>query len=226
MKKKDRFNITSELTVKTRDDGHDYEFLAIHPNRTIKITTKSERNDQNSNYRAKVELAPTVWMGYNLDIVNLSRFDNDTQRFKIILSYPSRNLTARGWYSLTEKAFDSDASLEWTTKIQTPEEPQRDENDYDNEYENTDTEVQNTPTSKMMRAGFHWKAHDLQGNDINNQTAIFVVKHPTFEKVQLRMNLFIPISIYTLILGCLIQRIILQKYCEYLKIGFSTRICR
>lgn len=183
LKKKDRFNITSELTVKTRDDGHDYEFVAIHPNRTIKVTTKSDIKDNNSNHRAKVELAPSVWLGYHLDIKNLSQSDNDTQKFKFMLTYPSRNLTARGWYSLTEDSFDSDASLEWTTKTpEVVEQPKPQVEDGYDDYEETKTE-EDKPAPKVMRAGFHWKAHELSGTDLTNHTAIFVIKHPTFEKV-------------------------------------------
>lgn len=155
-------------------NGQEYKLIAIHPNRTIVISSDFTIEEDVTNHKSKIELAPQIWLGYDLRIQNFTNSDNDTQKFKFELTYPTRNLTAKGWYSVTDDVFDTDVSLEWTKKTINPISGDQSSTEYNDEVFEEDP--------KTMRAGFHWKAHELQGDDIDNQTAIFVIKHPSFER--------------------------------------------
>lgn len=157
--------------MRIKEDHQDYKLIAIHPNRTIVMTSKYETEKQNTNHEAKLELAPNVWLGYHVEIQNLTNAENDTQTFKLDLNYPTRNLTAKGWYSITDDSFDTDVSLEWIKKML--------ENDEDNNFEIDFSKP------KVMRAGLQWKNNPVVGDDVDNQTLSIVLKHPSFERVSI-----------------------------------------
>lgn len=96
------------------------------------------------------------------------QFDNESQSFSIQLSYPRRNLTTEGWYSVTDNSFDSDVAFKWTyTKpIDIWAEP---------------SDVEEPPENKMMRALFQWKNEPTDNVSEINHTASFTIKHPSLE---------------------------------------------
>ena len=104
--KKDRFNITGEFIVEVIDNQQKYKLIAIHPNRTIIISSDYLTGNDYTNHSCKVELAPTVWIGFNVDIKNQSTDNIDSKEIKFLVSYPTRDVTALGSYVLTSKSLE------------------------------------------------------------------------------------------------------------------------
>ncbi|XP_055713060.1 uncharacterized protein LOC129807664 isoform X2 [Phlebotomus papatasi] len=150
------YNITGELHVRTTITGQEYKILAIHPNRTVIFTSEYDYQNSTTKQKSKLQLAPSVWIAYDWQLQNLSRADNESQVFSIEVSYPKRNLGASGWYAVTDDAFDSDVSLNWSN--QEDEDP------------------------KIMRAGLEWRSHPLTALEKDNQTCTFSIGHPSFNE--------------------------------------------
>lgn len=67
------FNLTGELHALAKDRAREFKLVAIHPNRTVVLTTKHENVDaQVFRQHAKIELSRTAWIGYNLEHGNFS----------------------------------------------------------------------------------------------------------------------------------------------------------
>jgi len=67
-----KFNITSEFHVTTSETGVDYKIVAVHPNRTVILTSNYDYQDQITKQNSKLELGPNIWLGYNFKIKNLT----------------------------------------------------------------------------------------------------------------------------------------------------------
>lgn len=105
--KKDRFNITGEFIVEVKDNQQKYKLIAIHPNRTIIISSDYLAGNDYTNHNCKFELAPTVWIGFNIDIKNQSTDNIDSKEMKFLVSYPTRDVTALGSYVLASKLLET-----------------------------------------------------------------------------------------------------------------------
>lgn len=114
LKNTNRFNITGELHVRTTETGQAYKIIAIHPNRTVVITSDYDSHDTTINQKLKFLLSADKWIAYDFTLTNLTTPEKDSQKFSVELQYPKRNLSTSGWYSITEDVFDSDLSFKWT----------------------------------------------------------------------------------------------------------------
>ncbi|XP_055847743.1 uncharacterized protein LOC129913211 [Episyrphus balteatus] len=149
-------NLTGELHVRTTDTGQEFKIVAIHPNRTIIINSEYDYLDMMTKHKSKLQLAPTAWIGYNIELGNSSTASNESQNFLLELSYPRRNLSAEGWYYVTSDRFDSDLSLKWT--------------------------IDQSEEKKTLRTGLLWQSEKLQQGDKDNQSIVFTIGHPYLEK--------------------------------------------
>ncbi|XP_055638867.1 uncharacterized protein LOC129776937 isoform X2 [Toxorhynchites rutilus septentrionalis] len=114
LRNKQKFNITGELQITSRDTGREYIITAIHPNRTVVLTADYDEKGDTIKQRSKLQLSPKRWIAYDIHLTNLSKADNISQNFRLDISYPRRNLSAGGWYMVTDNAFDSKISLHYT----------------------------------------------------------------------------------------------------------------
>lgn len=172
-----KINITGEFHIRTTLTGQDYKIVAIHPNRTVVFTSDFDIQDSVSKQKSRLQLAPTVWISYDFVVVNETKLDNDSQRFTLELSYPKRNLSAEGWYAVTDNSLDSDLTFKWVKNEEKSEEDTTP--DYD-EYVDPDAVDDSKP--RIMRAALQWRNEPLQGIDKLNQSARFSIRHPSFQR--------------------------------------------
>lgn len=188
-----KFNITGELHVKTEEFGQEYKIVAIHPNRTVVLTSDYFNKDEVTQQKSKIELAPTIWIGYDVHLKNLTTPEKDTRWFYLEIFYPRRNLSANGTYTMTEHIFDSKLEFQWEQKDEstTP--------DYEYDYglgaassaDDGDEEPAPKKPKHLIKAGFLWRNEPLAEGDKDNQTILFTLGHPSFEKdVMFRGNLY------------------------------------
>lgn len=180
LKNSNRYNITGELHVKTTSTGQAYKIVAIHPNRTVIVTSDYDYKDATVKQRSKIQLAPEVWLAYDFKLVNLTTQTNESQTLSVDLQYPKRNLSSIAWYSITDDAFDSDLQFKWTKtkKVQA-------ENNYDYDVSNEDeneNEAETETVERVIKAALTWRNEPLTSADKTNQTVLFVIKHPSFQK--------------------------------------------
>lgn len=67
------FNVTVESLVRTTLTGKEIALTAIHSNRSVKLCTDYDVLDHQFKQHSKLELGPTVWIAYDLDIQNKTR---------------------------------------------------------------------------------------------------------------------------------------------------------
>lgn len=158
------YNITGEFHSTTRETGQDYKFVAIHPNRTVILTSNYDQENNTTKHKSKLELSPKVWIAYDWFVQNLTRADNESQAFSFDLSYPKRSLGASGWYSVSKNTFDSDVAVKWHNK--------------ESQYESNEEQ----PEPKVLTAALVWRNNPLSSNDRDNQTATLSLGHPSFER--------------------------------------------
>lgn len=112
-------------------------------------------------------------------MTNHSQLGNESQSFNVDLSYPKRNLSAIGWYSMTDDNFDSDLSFKWTQEDSGYNSYGRESyTDYSEETTTTASEI----TQKVMRAALNWRNEPLTGEDKFNQSLMLALRHPSFTK--------------------------------------------
>lgn len=73
LRNRTRFNVTGEVSVKVTPTGQQIDLVAIHSNRTVKFMTDYDVTDQHFKQHSKVELAPTAWLEYRLDLLNKTK---------------------------------------------------------------------------------------------------------------------------------------------------------
>lgn len=173
-----KMNITGEFHIRTTLTGQDYKIVAIHPNRTVVLTSDFDIRDTVSKQKSRLQLAPTVWIAYDFLVVNETKLDNDSQRFTLELSYPKRNLSAEGWYAVTDNSLDSDLTFKWV-KNEDKSEQDQEEPEYD-DYVDPDAVDDSKP--RIMRAALQWRNEPLYGIDKLNQTAKLSIRHPSFQQ--------------------------------------------
>lgn len=185
LKNNTRFNITGELHVRTTATGQAYKIVAIHPNRTVVITSDYDSHDTTVNQKLKLALSSDLWIAYDFKLTNLTTSSMDSQEFSVDLQYPKRNLSTSGWYSITDDVFDSDLAFKWTKAKTAPVDTGYDDYGYNSEQsseENKDDEAVIENEEKVIKAALTWRNEPLALNDKSNQTILFVIKHPSFEK--------------------------------------------
>ncbi|XP_053673666.1 uncharacterized protein LOC128723926 [Anopheles nili] len=156
------FNITGELHVINKKLGQEYLLKAIHPNRTVVLTADFEQDNNVRKKKSKLLLSPTVWIAYDFHLSNFSREDVASQNFTLKISYPKRNISADGWYSYTEHAFDSDITLSYS--------PNRTNTEDDDEL----------PKERTIRGAVVWR--DLANSTTSGQRVQLALGHPSFQK--------------------------------------------
>lgn len=67
------FNVTAESMVRTTLTGKEIALTAIHSNHSVKLCTDYDVLDHQFKQHSKLELGPTVWIAYDLDIQNKTR---------------------------------------------------------------------------------------------------------------------------------------------------------
>lgn len=187
LKNSNRFNITGELHVTSTETGQAYKIIAIHPNRTVIITSDYDAFDATMNQKLKLQLSSDLWIAYNFKLTNLTTPSNDSQQFELDLSYPKRNLSSTGWYSITEDVFDSDLIFKYTKeKSNTFDEP---EDDYRYGFGGSSEEEADengdggmSSEEKVINAALTWRNEPLKKTDKFNQTVLLVIRHPSFSK--------------------------------------------
>ncbi|KFB38034.1 AGAP008807-PA-like protein [Anopheles sinensis] len=154
------FNITGELHVLNKAMGREYIVKAIHPNRTVVLTADFEKDNNINRKKSKLQLSPTVWIAYDFQLVNRSRDDLESQNFTLQISYPKRNISADGWYSYTDLAFDSDLTLSYS--------PNRTDED------------SAPPKERTVRGAIVWR--DLLNSTTGGQQLQLALGHPSFKQ--------------------------------------------
>lgn len=176
------FNITGELHIRDTATGRDYKVVAIHPNRTVILTSRYDIQEKVTQTNSRLQLADNIWIAYNLIVENRTQNDNESQNFQIELAYPKRNLTTVGWYSFTENTFDTDLTFKWTDNLDRETEVTTTEsNDYGYSYQ-SEEETQTDTKPRIMRAALHWRNEPLGGIDSVNQSLELSILHPSFQK--------------------------------------------
>lgn len=172
LSKENRFNLTGELLSKTSDERQSYKLTAIHPNRTINLESELFSKDEKTLHKSKIELADNVWLGYELEVLNHTKADSESQEVQLKISYPRRNVSIGGLYVTVEDSFDSNLTFQWFKK-------QTSDGDSDNEESNDEEAVWD---SKSFETSVQWKNHEKPENKKENQTVSMTIKHPSFEK--------------------------------------------
>lgn len=184
LKNSKRFNITGELHVKTTSTGQTYKVIAIHPNRTVVVTSDYDYQNTTLNQRLKLLLSSDMWIAYDFKLTNLTTSTNDSQLFSIDMQYPKRNLSTTGWYSITDDVFDSDLSFRWTKSKKKKDSENNNYDDYGqlNESDEDEDGAEEKSEERNVKAALTWKNEPLSENDKCNQTVLLVIKHPSFRK--------------------------------------------
>ncbi|XP_049547862.1 uncharacterized protein LOC125959115 [Anopheles darlingi] len=156
------FNITGEVHVLNKATGREYLIKAIHPNRTVVLTADFEQQDKVDRKQSRLELAPTVWVAFDLLLTNRSRDDLESKNITLQVSYPKRNISAEGWYAYTENAFDSDISLSYSPN------------------QTSEQDTMAVLADRTLRGGVVWR--DLANVSTSGQNLRIVVGHPSFKQ--------------------------------------------
>ncbi|XP_054083621.1 apolipophorins [Zeugodacus cucurbitae] len=147
-------NVTCELHEFTSGNDKKTKLLAIHPNRTIILTTNSAKSSKYKiNHQSKLELSKTAWIGYNLVIGN--KDEKSRRQFLAELSYPTRNLVVNGSYLTTINSLNSNVSFAWSGD--------------DNR------------GNKVVHTRLMWQSDSLGLDDRDNQTLTLNIGHDLLE---------------------------------------------
>lgn len=169
LNKEKRFNIKGELTVEINDEMQKYKVVAIHPNRTIVWTSDYSSLEAKTYQSSKIELAKNVWLGYNVEVLNHTTSDAESQELKIKLSYPARDVSVGGFYLLKDDSFDTDLTVEWLKKETKSEEEEAEENE------------EETPgESKTIQGKLQWRDLEANVKTKDHQSLLLGLKHPSF----------------------------------------------
>lgn len=164
--------------MRTKATGREYKVIAIHPNRTVILTSDYDIQDSSREQKSKLELSPTIWIGYHFKLKNLTQIGNESQNFVVDISYPKRNLSANGWYSVTENTFDSDLAFKWTKDQKDLD----DESEIDNYYDYGGGVAEEEDNERAVKAALKWRNEPLNAMDKINQSILLTITHPSFLK--------------------------------------------
>lgn len=161
LSKDNRFNITGEFTVEINDENQNYKLVAIHPNKTIVWVSDYSSLETRTYQSSKLELAPNVWLGYNVEILNHTKEEVESQEVKAKLSYPARDVSVGGLYTLKDDSFSTDLKVKWLKN---------------------DVEEGETPEEKVIESSLQWQDHKLSEKNEDHQSLLLGLKHPSFDK--------------------------------------------
>uniref|UniRef100_W8B060 Vitellogenin n=1 Tax=Ceratitis capitata TaxID=7213 RepID=W8B060_CERCA len=152
-----KFNLTWELYDSTSGSEKEFKLVAIHPNRTVILTTNYDKSSiYKINHRTKLELSDAAWIGYRIVFGKSNKNKNDARNLLAELSYPKRKLTVDGYYVTSADVFTSNMTFSWSAAL------------------NNNT--------KVVRTSLLWRIEPLSQNDRDNQTIIFSLGHELLEK--------------------------------------------
>lgn len=177
-----KFNITGELHVRSTSTGRQYKVIAISPNRTVILTSDYDYQDQRREQKSKLQLSEIHWIAYNFKLRNSSQIGNESQNFDIEISYPKRNLSASGWYAVTDTTFSSDLSFKWTKDQSTDVSAEVETESYDYNYGGTGSDDEDGEVERVVKAALTWRNEPLNGLDKANQTILLAITHPSFDR--------------------------------------------
>lgn len=169
LNKEKRFNIKGEFTVEVVDEKQKYKFVAIHPNRTIVWTSDYSSLEAKTYQSSKIELAKDIWLGYNVEVLNHTSNDAESQELKVKLSYPARDISVGGFYNLKDDSFDTDLTVQWLKK-ETKSEEDGEES----------THAPGEP--KTIQGKLQWRDLELNTKSKDHQSIVLGLKHPSFER--------------------------------------------
>ncbi|KAK4871887.1 hypothetical protein RN001_016011 [Aquatica leii] len=116
------FNVTGEMVLQTTLTGKEMFLTAIHSNRTVKFWSDYDVVGRQFKQHSKIELAPTVWVSYDLSVINKTEDESsDSQQIELNLSYPGRNFTSSGSYNITDNEVMSEFFMVWDEQKRTIE---------------------------------------------------------------------------------------------------------
>lgn len=65
-----KFDVTGNMNIRTTFTGQELNLTATQSNRTVKLSTCYDVRDQNFKQRSRLELSPTAWISYELNLNN------------------------------------------------------------------------------------------------------------------------------------------------------------
>lgn len=164
LSKENRFNLTGEFTVEIIDEKQIYKLVAIHPNRTIEWTSEYSSLNAKTHQSSKIILAKNIWLGYNIDVLNHTRNEHESQQLTMKISYPARDISLSGLYILKNNSLDTDVTIQWF----------KNEDNSENGSDNEDRE-------KIVQGKVQWR--DFEGSaKKTHQNILIGLKHPSFNK--------------------------------------------
>ena len=166
--KENRFNITGEFEIEMLDHKQNYELVAIPPNKTIKWTTEYSALDTITVHSSKIDLAKNVWLGYNVEILNHTNNDAESQELKMKIAYPGRELSVDGLYLLKVDSFDTDLKGKLVKR------KVRDDSESEDEVEEVE--------EKTVAAKLQWFDYESNTPSKDHQTMKLALKHPSFDR--------------------------------------------
>lgn len=63
-------NVTGEMHVNTTATGKQIAIAAIHSNRTVTLDADYDVQYQRFIQKSRLQLAPNIWIAYDLDVIN------------------------------------------------------------------------------------------------------------------------------------------------------------
>lgn len=165
--------MTGEFTIKIEGEKQDYLLLAIHPNRTLKLTSQFDSKDEKTLQSSKIELAKNVWLSYDVEVANKTTNDVDGQDMKVKIAYPTRDITVGGNYNSRMDSLDANIVVEWQ-KLHVKEETEE-ESEYDDEEKSEEER-------KRLESSFQWHDKEFNNKMKDHQNVVIGLKHPSFEK--------------------------------------------
>lgn len=123
---------------------------------------------------SKIELAKNIWFGYNIEVLNHTLDEIESQELRMKISYPARDVSVGGLYVSKDDAFDTDVSVQWLKKQVTSESD-------DNNEEEKDEEI-SLGESKTIQGKIQWRDLEAKTKSKDHQSVLFGLKHPSFEK--------------------------------------------
>lgn len=72
LKNETKFNVSGELDILTKWSGQEYKLTALHSNRIVKFWTDYDILDKGYKQHSRLELSPSNWIEYDLNLFNKS----------------------------------------------------------------------------------------------------------------------------------------------------------
>ncbi|KAJ8978166.1 hypothetical protein NQ317_004215 [Molorchus minor] len=114
LQNRSKFDVTGELSTRTTWTGQEYILTAAHTNRSVKLWTDYDMLDMEYKQHSRLELSPSTWIEYDLNLINRTVDDLfDVQEVVINVFHPRRNFIAQGFYNISDTIVSTDLSVVW-----------------------------------------------------------------------------------------------------------------